>query len=97
MPTHKGTQTLKTSRLILRKAVLADAQPMYGNWASDPEVTRFLTWPAHDSVETTRRILESWIEGYAKDNYYQWMIVLKELGQPSGPSPAWIPTTGSPL
>ena len=94
MPTHKGTQTLKTSRLILRKAVLADAQPMYGNWASDPEVTRFLTWPAHDSVETTRRILESWIEGYAKDNYYQWMIVLKELGQPVGSISGMDPDDG---
>ena len=47
MPTHKGTQTIETSRLILRRAVREDAEPMFRNWASDPEVTKFLTWPAH--------------------------------------------------
>lgn len=84
MLTHKGTQTIETGRLILRQAVLQDARPMYDNWASDPEVTRYLTWPVHSSVEVTRQVLESWIEGYARDNFYQWMIVLKDEGQPIG-------------
>ena len=43
MPTHKGTQTIETSRLILRRAVREDAEAMFRNWASDPEVTKFLT------------------------------------------------------
>ena len=42
---HKGTVTLETPRLILRRLTLADAEPMYRNWASDPGVTKFLTWP----------------------------------------------------
>ena len=46
MLTHKGTQTIETPRLILRRAVPSDARPMFDNWASDPEVTRFLTWPS---------------------------------------------------
>ena len=48
---HKGTVTLETPRLILRRLTLADAEPMYRNWASDPGVTKFLTWPTHSSVE----------------------------------------------
>ena len=32
MPTHKGTQTIETSRLILRRACLEDAEPMFRNW-----------------------------------------------------------------
>ena len=43
MLTHKGTQTIETSRLLLRQACREDAEPMFRNWASDPEVTRFLT------------------------------------------------------
>lgn len=43
MVTHKGTQTLQTPRLVLRKAVPEDAQPMFQNWASDPEVGKYLT------------------------------------------------------
>ena len=58
MLTHKGTQTLETARLILRKANREDAQPMFCNWASDPEVTKFLTWPTYEKVETAYPILD---------------------------------------
>ena len=84
MLNHKGTQTIETKRLILRKARLEDAKLMFHNWASDTEVTKFLTWPAHSNIEITERVLVSWIENYQKDDYYQWMIVLKELGEPIG-------------
>ena len=81
---HKGTQTIETSRLILRKAVLEDAQPMFRNWASDPEVTRFLTWSTYERAETAYPVLDLWIRNYEKPDFYQWMIVLKELGEPIG-------------
>lgn len=84
MLTHKGTQMIETDRLILRKAVREDAQPMFRNWANDPEVTRFLTWPVHESIEVTQSVIERWLAGYEKDDYYHWMIVLKEIGQPIG-------------
>ena len=84
MLTHKGTQTIETSRLILRRAVREDAEPMFRNWASDPEVTKFLTWPPHENVEVTQNLLERWTTEYEKDDYYHWMIVLKEIGQPIG-------------
>ena len=84
MLTHKGTQTIETSRLILRKAVREDAEPMFRNWASDPEVTKYLTWPTYEKVETAYQILELWVHEYEKPDYYQWMIVLKELGEPIG-------------
>lgn len=84
MLTHKRTQTIETPRLILRRAAACDAEPMFRNWASDPEVTKFLTWPAHDSVAVSQTIIENWILEYAQDNYYQWMIVLRDLGEPVG-------------
>ena len=84
MLNHKGTQTLETSRLILRKVVREDALPMFHNWASDPEVTKFLTWPTYGSVEAAYPILERWIMEYENPDFYQWMIEWKELGQPIG-------------
>ncbi len=84
MLTHKGTQTIETSRLILRKARTEDAEPMFRNWASDPEVTKYLTWPPHEDIEVTRKVLAGWVAEYDKDNYYHWMIVLKEIGEPIG-------------
>lgn len=71
---HLGTVELKTDRLILRRFTMDDAEAMYRNWASDPEVTKYLTWPAHANPEISRMVLESWIKEYEKDDYYQWAI-----------------------
>ena len=84
MLTHKGTQPIETTRLILRRAVREDAEPMFRNWASDPEVTKYLTWPAHGSIAVSEMVIGSWLPEYEKDSCYQWMIVLKELDEPIG-------------
>lgn len=81
---HKGTITIETHRLILRRAKIEDAEVMFNNWANDPEVTKYLTWPPHGNVEVTKKVIESWVAEYEKDDYYQWMIVLKETQQPIG-------------
>ena len=81
---HKGTQTIETPRLILRKAIYEDAGPMFRNWASDPEGTKYLTWPPHESVDTTKAIVAGWVKEYHRNDYYHWMIVLKETGEPIG-------------
>ncbi len=77
---HCGTKTIETNRLILRRFVIEDAQSMYTNWASDDEVTKYLTWPTHGNVDITKFILEDWIKSYDKDNFYNWAIELKEMG-----------------
>lgn len=74
---HKGTKRLETKRLILRKFRMEDAENMYENWASDPEVTRFLTWPAHTSIEVTKMIINNWIT-YDDERQYMWAIACKE-------------------
>lgn len=84
MLNHKGTKTLETSRLILRRAYIADAEPMFRNWANDPEVTKYLTWPPHGNMDVTKSVVTSWSESYHKEDYYHWMIVLKETGEPIG-------------
>ena len=80
MLTHKGTKTIETDRLILRRFTMEDAEPMFRNWASDDQVTKHLTWPTHAGVEVTRMVLADWTAGYAGDKFYQWAIVLKENG-----------------
>lgn len=81
---HLGTKTIDTQRLCLRRFEIADAQAMYQNWASDPEVTRYMTWPTHERVEISSMILTDWTSHYAQENYYQWAIVPKAFGQPIG-------------
>ena len=77
---HKGTVRLETDRLILRRFRLDDSGAAFQNWTSDKRVTEFLRWPAHDTVNTTKKILQTWVDGYARDDFYQWAIVLKNNG-----------------
>lgn len=82
--THKGTVSLETERLILRRFTPDDADAMFRNWAGDPEVTRFLSWPTHTDVSVSRAVIDSWTKEYEKPNYYSWAIVLKEINEPIG-------------
>ncbi|MFT5872469.1 MAG: ribosomal-protein-alanine N-acetyltransferase [Clostridium sp.] len=79
-----GSKTIETERLILRKFQLSDANDMYKNWASDDEVTKFLTWPTHTDVEVSRMVLDTWLKGYSDDKNYQWCIELKSTGEAIG-------------
>lgn len=81
---HLGTKRIETERLVLRPFAAADAPAMYRNWASEPEVTKYLTWPAHSSVDISEMVLRDWVSHYGEPDFYQWAIVLKDLGEPIG-------------
>lgn len=82
--THKGTVTIETERLILRRYVPEDAEAMFRNWVNDPEVTCFLTWQPHGSIDLTRKINLSDVAKYENLFHYQWAAVLKSLNEPIG-------------
>lgn len=81
---HLGTRRIETKRLILRRFTLDDALPMYRNWASDPEVTKYLTWQTHENAEQTKNVLESWISSYENEDKYIWCIAKKDNDEPIG-------------
>ncbi|OGO91766.1 MAG: hypothetical protein A2Y17_13495 [Clostridiales bacterium GWF2_38_85] len=81
---HKGTVKLETERLILRRFELTDAEVMFKNWASDAEVTKYLTWPPHSDISVSKAVIDSWMKLYENLNHYSWAIVLKEIGEPIG-------------
>ena len=81
---HKGTKTIETSRLILRKFQPNDIVPAFNNWTSDSLVTEFLRWPTHKDVSVTEGVVNEWIELSSRDDFYQWAIVLKEINEPIG-------------
>ena len=79
-----GTQRLETHRLILRRFRIEDAEDMFRNWASDPEVTKYLTWPAHPNIDVTRMVLGDWIARYDDGRFYNWAIEMKDIGSVIG-------------
>ena len=81
---HRGTKVLETERLQLRPFRAEDAEPMFRNWASDPEVTKFLTWPPHENVKATGQVLDEWIKHYEDPKNYNWAIQWKKTNEPIG-------------
>lgn len=71
---------LTTERLSLRHIRETDAQRIFDCWASKPEVTKYLTWPTHESVETTKQVLGFWLKEYEDPNCMRWGIELRETG-----------------
>ncbi len=47
---------LATARLRLRRPTSRDAQGIFA-YASDPQATRYMAWPRHESLEDTRAFL----------------------------------------
>ena len=79
-----GTQTIETDRLVLRRFRSEDAEDMYENWASDPEVTRFLTWPTHSDVDVSKAVLADWIPKYKDGGFFNWAMEYKDTGKVIG-------------
>lgn len=75
---HIGTKELHTERLLLRRFKKDDAEDMFLNWANDIEVCRYLTWKPHENIEVTKQIVNSWINSYEKEDFYNWAIVIKD-------------------
>ena len=75
------TPILETKRLILRPLSVDDAEVIYKNWTSDPDVAKFMRWERHKDVSETREWLsaeEEWVES---NEVYSWGFVLKETGE----------------
>lgn len=71
---HKGTQKIRTSRLLLRKISVEDYRDMY-RYASKEEVAKYVSWTVHQSPDDTKALCQMWVEQYKSDDKYHWAIV----------------------
>ncbi len=68
---------IETKRVILRYITLSDAYDMY-EYASRPQVSKYLLWDPHINVAATEGYIESLQKRYKKGLYADWAVVLKE-------------------
>ncbi|MCU9614810.1 GNAT family N-acetyltransferase [Caldibacillus lycopersici] len=68
---------LETERLILRKLKEEDLQDMHA-YGSDEQVSKYVSWDTHQSLEDTKRFLYSILEQYDKKQNVFWAIEWKE-------------------
>jgi len=65
--------TLTTKRLILRKMVRSDYSDMF-EYASDPNVTKYLTWSAHPDRHYTHKYLSYIQSKYKSGEFHDWAL-----------------------
>jgi [ribosomal protein S5]-alanine N-acetyltransferase len=68
---------VQTRRLLLRPPRIQDAAAIFARYASAPEVTRFLAWRRHQSIEETRafaRFSEGQWHRYGCGPYLIWSL-----------------------
>ena len=75
---------IETERLLLRLAKVSDAEAVYNNWVSDPQVSKFMRWNTHTSIDETKEWLAATEARGFTDNVHDWLFVLKETGEPIG-------------
>lgn len=68
---------LKTRRLVLRPTRLSDAEKIFKRYAQDGEVTRYVTWKPHQSVQETRNFLKACIKEWKSGSRFPWIITRK--------------------
>ena len=74
-------EELETERLLLRKPRPEDAPALFASYTADPEVVRYVTWAAHESVEDTRAFLAYCAKEWAEDHSYPYVLCRKDAPQ----------------
>ncbi len=79
-------ETFATARLVARPPRREDAPAVFAAYASDPEVTRYLSFPVHTRVETVAVFLQARADGWARgdDHHYGYMLCLHGTDTPIG-------------
>jgi ribosomal-protein-alanine N-acetyltransferase len=63
----KAPERVETKRLVLRIPAMSDAEAIFSRYASDPEVTKYLSWPRHQSLEDTHAFLQ-----FSESEWSRW-------------------------
>ncbi len=71
----KDLPTIRSKRIVLRKISINDLSDVY-EYASNPEVSRYLLWYPHKTLSYTRQYLEYLEKLYKKEKFYDWGIEL---------------------
>ena len=71
---------INSQRLSFRKLSLDDEQSIY-HYSSDPEVTKYVLFPTHKSIEDTKAFIKLNLEKYEKGEIACWGVTIKNTGE----------------
>jgi [ribosomal protein S5]-alanine N-acetyltransferase len=69
-------EVIATDRLELRRPTLSDAHLIF-EYAADPEVTRWMDWQAHRSIDTVVEYIQTCTALWDSGEEYTWIMTLR--------------------
>jgi ribosomal-protein-alanine N-acetyltransferase len=77
---YSNFPTLETERILLRKITIDDLDDMF-YYASNPEVTKYVTWETHSTIEDTKLFINYVLDLYSQSKVAPLGIEDKETGK----------------
>lgn len=74
---------LTTERLVLRRPLFTDAGDIH-EYASDPQVTRFMAWRTHTDIQEAIQFIKTCSEWWDSGKEFCWVITTKPDGRTIG-------------
>jgi ribosomal-protein-alanine N-acetyltransferase len=74
-------EVLGGPRILLRRPRLEDADALFARVASDPVVTKYLSWTPHTEVDETRRVIS---DLFNVGDDHTWVITIRDNGDVIG-------------
>jgi RimJ/RimL family protein N-acetyltransferase len=74
-------QEILTERLRLRPPTLPDAEQIFTRYGCDPEVSRFMSWKPHESIDDTLEYLNRIVGDNAAGRSCGYLILCRETGE----------------
>lgn len=72
--TDPPRERMETDRLLLERAGPKHAEDVFAGYATDPEVTRWLLWTPHESLDETRNYLAERARAWEEGEGFGWVI-----------------------
>ena len=63
---RRAPQRWESSRLLLTPPALTDARDIFARYASDEDVTRYLSWPRHRTVADSEAFVQSSLDEWSR-------------------------------
>ncbi len=76
----KVPEALETDRLVIRGPRADDAEEVFERYASDPEVTTYMSWPRHETLEVTKSVVEFWLDEWQQRDCGAFLITDRSSG-----------------
>jgi [ribosomal protein S5]-alanine N-acetyltransferase len=89
------TPKLETDMVRFRRITFDDASDMF-EYASEEDVAKFVTWPAHKTLDDSKQFITSIIERYSMNQVAPWGVALKDSNKLIGTCDFvhWYPNHG---